>query len=124
MRPRPSIGDQPTSNERHLWQIHSGPHCQALQALQRWMSSSPRRSALPVRRAEPVGLRRRDRQSLGKVEASVGDHSVASDPKMMLLTGGIIGPAVIIETSLRRAWFGESPRTWRTASITIPKPCM
>ena len=32
--------------------------------------------------------------------------------------------AVIMETSLARAWFGESPRTWRTASITSSKPCM
>ena len=33
------------SNDRHLWQIHSGPHWNVPQALQRCTSSSPRRVA-------------------------------------------------------------------------------
>ena len=35
-----------------------------------------------------------------------------------------IGPAIINDTSTSATWLVDSPRTWRTASIVSPRPCM
>lgn len=51
-------------------------------------------------------------------------HSVASLPKMQLLTGVTIGPEITIETSARGTCAVEVLRIWRTASMLRPRPCI
>src|SRR6185503_10385383 len=84
--------------------------------------------ALPVGPVEAVGLRHRRRQAGGQVVASRRGrrcrHSVASPPRITLDTGVTIGPEITMDTSASGTCAVDSPRSWRTASITSSSPCM
>src|SRR5688572_8110538 len=79
--------------------------------------------ALPVRAVEAVGLGHGRGQARGQVVRG-RRHSVASAPRIRLDTGVTMGPEITMDTAASGTWPVDSPRSWRTASITSSSPCM
>ena len=83
------------------------------------------RCRLPIGRIEAVRRGYRFRQAGIQIGFVLGSaHNVASEPKMLELTGVTIGPDTTIETSTSCTGFGDVPRICRTASMFNSKPCM
>ena len=59
----------------------------------------PSLESIPIGFAEPVPLGARDRKPCGEVVFGMLGHRVASEPRMRLLTGVTMGPAIIMAMS-------------------------
>src|SRR4051794_864059 len=80
--------------------------------------------ALPVAGVEAVTGGNRRGEAFGQHVGGSHQPSASCVPKMAAEGISTMGPALTKLTLAFGTWFDESPRTWRAASTTRPRPCM